>query len=202
MTRCAPADAGDPAPLPAVPGYEVLGELACGAMGVVYKARQISLNRVVALKMILTGARSGPVARARFRAEAEAVALLQHPNIVQVHQVGECPGGAGPTCPFLVLEYCAGGSLAALLEVGGASALRGVTSVANEWADGRQTQGRAALFDCMDLAGGLPVGAGFDCSGVPIGTQLASPPFAEARLLRIAAALEAAAALTVRRPPL
>jgi WD40 repeat protein len=114
---CAPPDAADPALLPAVPGYEVLGELGCGAMGVVYKARQINLNRVVALKMILAGARSGPVARARFRAEAEAVALLQHPNIVQVHQVGECPGGAGPTCPFLVLEYCSGGSLAALLKV-------------------------------------------------------------------------------------
>ncbi len=61
-------------------------------MGVVYKARQVGFNRIVALKMILSGAHAGPVERERFRIEAEAVARLQHPNIVQVHEVGEHEG--------------------------------------------------------------------------------------------------------------
>jgi eukaryotic-like serine/threonine-protein kinase len=96
-----------PTPLRAVPGYDIQAELGRGAVGVVYKARQQGLNRIVALKMILAGGHASRTTLARFRAEAEAVASLQHGNIVQVYEIGECDG-----LPFFSLEYCAGGSLA------------------------------------------------------------------------------------------
>src|SRR5262249_43924171 len=77
-----------------------------GGMGVVYRARQTRLNRLVALKMLLAGAHAGPALQARFRTEAEAVARLQHPNIVQIHDVGE-----HEHCPYFALEFVEGGSL-------------------------------------------------------------------------------------------
>jgi tetratricopeptide (TPR) repeat protein/tRNA A-37 threonylcarbamoyl transferase component Bud32 len=95
------------APAPKVSGYELLGRLGHGGMGVVYKARHVRLDRVVALKMVLAGAHATPEHLARFRAESQAVAQLQHPNIVQIHEVGEQDG-----LPFFSLEYVGGGSLA------------------------------------------------------------------------------------------
>jgi serine/threonine-protein kinase len=100
-----------PGPWPAVPGYDILGILGRGGMGVVYRARQRALNRLVALKMLRDDAFAGPEARDRFRAEAAAVARLQHPNIVQVFEVGDYHGR-----PWFALELVDGGSLAHALQ--------------------------------------------------------------------------------------
>src|SRR5262245_36411299 len=97
---------------PSIAGYEVLEELGRGGMGVVYKARQTNLKRIVALKMILAGAHASREDLARFRREAEAIAQLQHPNVVQVYEIGE-----QQNVPFLVLEFIEGGNLAHRLPV-------------------------------------------------------------------------------------
>ncbi len=96
--------------LPQVSGYEVLEELGRGGMGVVYKARQVGLNRTVVLKMILS--RNGPTdgQLARFRREAEVIAKLEHPHIVPVYAFGEHEGE-----PYFALKYVEGGSLASKL---------------------------------------------------------------------------------------
>jgi hypothetical protein len=122
----APCDAetriwtGDPPPRtppgwPTVAGYEILGELGRGGMGTVYRARQLALNRLVALKVIRTGSEGDAAALARFRTEAEAVARLQHPHIVQIHEIGGL-GGRPHDCPFMALELVEGGSLARRLD--------------------------------------------------------------------------------------
>ena len=78
--------------LPQVPGYDILGILGRGGMGIVYKARHVKLGRIDALKMILAGAGARPADLKRFEAEAQAVAQIVHPNIIQIHTVGEYDG--------------------------------------------------------------------------------------------------------------
>jgi eukaryotic-like serine/threonine-protein kinase len=95
-----------PAPPPTVPGFEILDKLGSGGMGVVYRARQLELNRLVALKVIRAGSHAAEGELARFRAEAEAVARLQHPNVVQIFEIGE-----HDELPYFALELVEGGSL-------------------------------------------------------------------------------------------
>ncbi len=111
LTNSAASTAAPKHAVPAIAGYEILGELGRGGMGVVYEARQIRLNRPCALKTILAGAYATPAAAARFLAEAGTVARLSHPNIVQIHHIGDHDG-----CTYLELEYLKGGSLAQRLD--------------------------------------------------------------------------------------
>ncbi len=99
-------DAPEPSGPFVAPGFRILGELGRGGMGTVYKARQVRLNRIVAIKVLRAGAYADAAAVARFQAEAEAAARFQHPNIIQVFEVGEHEGAG-----YLVLEYAAGGGL-------------------------------------------------------------------------------------------
>jgi WD40 repeat protein/serine/threonine protein kinase len=100
----APPGAGE---VPDVPGYDILARIGSGAFGVVYKARHLRLKRVVALKMLREGVQGIPGEAERFRDEAETIARLQHPNIVQIHEIGEYHG-----LPYLALEFVDGGTLA------------------------------------------------------------------------------------------
>ncbi len=93
--------------LPEIPGYKIEGELGRGGMGVVFKARHTTLNRPAAIKMILGGKYTTPLAQARFLVEAEVIAQLTHPHVVQVFEFGRCDDQ-----PYFVLEYISGGSLA------------------------------------------------------------------------------------------
>jgi WD40 repeat protein len=98
---------------PLIPGFEIEAVLGRGGMGVVYRARHLALKRMVALKMILAGGHAGEADIQRFHIEAEAVARLQHPNIVQVFEVGADRG-----LPYCALEYVDGGSLGQKLQTG------------------------------------------------------------------------------------
>lgn len=93
--------------------YELLDEIARGGMGVVYRARQRSLGRTVALKVLLGGAFAGADGRRRLRAEAAAAAKLQHPGIIAVHDTGELDGQ-----PFYAMEFVAGRTLADIVRDG------------------------------------------------------------------------------------
>jgi serine/threonine protein kinase len=97
--------------LPIVAGYALLSELSRGGMGVVYKAKHEKLKRLVALKMVSLSPQDDPRELARFQAEAEAVARLHHPNIVQIYEVGEQDGS-----PYLALEFVTGGTLRTRLD--------------------------------------------------------------------------------------
>jgi serine/threonine protein kinase len=107
-SRTWPATTVTPTEAPAIAGYEILSMLGRGGMGVVYKARKTQLNRVVALKMVLTGQHADPRELARFVAEAETLASLSHPNVVQLFEAGTHDGR-----PYFTLEYVEGGSLEA-----------------------------------------------------------------------------------------
>src|SRR5262245_32530186 len=100
-------------PPPAIDGYEIGELVGRGGMAVVYRARQRSLNRPVALKVLYVGPYSDPAERTRIRTEAEAIARLQHPNIVHVYEVGERDG-----LPYLLMEFVDGGTLADRLRAG------------------------------------------------------------------------------------
>jgi len=109
LASCTDAPAPQPH-LESVGDFELIAELAQGGMGIVYRARQRSLNRIVALKMLLTGRVTSDVGRARFRAEAEATAELDHANIVPIFEIGEHSGR-----PFFSMKLIDGGTLADLL---------------------------------------------------------------------------------------
>lgn len=99
--------------------YELLEEIARGGMGIVYKARQKSLNRIVALKMLPAGLFAQAESVQRFRVEAEAIAQLQHPNIVTIHEIGEEAGQ-----PYFTMDYVAGRTLAEIVREGPLAANR------------------------------------------------------------------------------
>ena len=101
-----PARKSRPASWPEIDGYQLLGELDRGGMGVVYLARQLTLDREVAVKVLLSGRHAGPRLRGRFQSEAATLARLRHPNIVQIFDSGQTEG-----VPYLALELVDGGSL-------------------------------------------------------------------------------------------
>ena len=100
-----------PGELGRVGDYRILSVLGRGGMGIVFKAEHVQLKRLVALKMVLAGQHARREELLRFRTEAQAVARLQHPNIIQIHEIGE-----HNELPYLTLEFCAGGTLATHLD--------------------------------------------------------------------------------------
>jgi tetratricopeptide (TPR) repeat protein/tRNA A-37 threonylcarbamoyl transferase component Bud32 len=118
------SDSNEPEPPPTFPDYEVLDEIGRGGMGVVYKARDVKLGRLVALKTIAEGRHASADLKERFRAEALAAGRLRHPHIVVIHAIGEHEG-----LPYLALEYVEGGSLSQRLAQGPMPVLEGASVV-------------------------------------------------------------------------
>ena len=110
-TDAQPTSPRPEASLPRIDGYEVEELIGRGGMGLVFRVRHLGLKRVVALKMAIAGAFAGPLERERFQREAETVARLRHPNIVQIHDVGDSDGR-----PYFTMEYVEGGNLARKLD--------------------------------------------------------------------------------------
>jgi tetratricopeptide (TPR) repeat protein len=171
------------AALPRAPGYELLGELGRGGVGVVYRARHLRLNRLVALKMLLAGPCAGPGEQERFLREAEAEASLRHPNIVQLYDVGEVDGR-----PYFTMELVEGGSLASKL-AGAPLPARQAAALVAAVADGVQAAHEAGIVHRdlkpanvlltaddtpkvtdFGLARRLEGGGGLTLSGAPVGT--------------------------------
>jgi WD40 repeat protein/serine/threonine protein kinase len=167
---------GRGAPLPDIPGYEVLEVLGRGGMGIVYRARQTKLKRLVALKVIRSGMETDPQERQRFQREAEAIARLQHANIVQVYEVGEHDG-----LPYLALEHIEGGSLA--------DRLKGTPQAGRQAANLMEVLARAVhhahLHDIVhrDLKPGNVLlsfsGRSESCAGTPYHAPLSERPLNE-----------------------
>ena len=168
---------------PELSGYEVQAELGRGGMGVVYQAWHLRLHRLVALKMLLTGAYARPEERERFRREAEAVAGLRHLNIVQVYDVGEHDGR-----PYFTMEFVEGGAwprrsrrrpcrparpprlLATLAEAVQAAHDRGIVHRDLKPANVLLTADGTPKIADFGLARRLDDGAGLTLSGTPLGT--------------------------------
>jgi serine/threonine-protein kinase len=171
------------AALPRIPGYELEAVLGRGGMGIVFRARHLRLKRLVALKMALAGDYADPRERERFQREAEAAAGLRHPNVVQIHDVGDTDGR-----PYLTMELVEGGSLAQklggtpqparqaaeLLAVlaGAVQAAHACGVVHRDLKPGNvllTADGTPKVSD-FGLARRLEGGAGLTQSGVPLGT--------------------------------
>ncbi|MBP3958882.1 protein kinase [Gemmata sp. G18] len=119
---------------PNIPDYEILEELGRGGMGVVYKARHLPLNRIVALKMVLTSEHLSVSEVARFRAEAESVAAVKHPNVVRVYELSPFESER----PYFTMEFVEGGSLAKFLKAHGRLDPRSTADLIANVADGLQ----------------------------------------------------------------